>query len=259
VNKHKGNSCLATRIQVIAGDVKTKNLLTSFNVVLNGMKNLSNQAALPNKIHFSINFPGRYNVQNALAAIGVGLSQKLSLETIARGLAKTQPVPGRSEFIDEGQPFRVLIDFALTPDSLQKLYDEVVTPIAKGKIIALFGSCGDRDRAKRPIMGQIAGKIADLVIITNDEPYHEDPQKIIDEIFAGVLAAGKTEGKNAFRIFDRGEAIDFAFSRARKDDIVVITGMGAETTMVVGDKHIPWNEREIVRAKLKQLVRQQKA
>jgi len=234
---------------IVAENITTTGLQTTFSVKTN-LSNLSNLTNWSN-LTFSINFPGKYNVQNALAAICVGLSQNINLATIAKGLKNTQPVPGRAEFIEAGQNFKVMIDYAVTPDSLQKLFYEVIKPLKPKKVIWVFGSCGERDKEKRPLMGKIVGSVADIVIVTNEDPYNENPQTIIDAVFAGVLASGKTESKNAFRIFDRGEAMDLAFSRAKKDDIVVITGKGAETTMAVGKKRIPWDERKIVNTKLR--------
>lgn len=203
----------------------------------------------------NLSLPGKFNVYNGLAAATICLSQNLDIAVIKKGLEATHIVPGRMEKIDEGQDFTVIVDYAHTPDALKKLY-EAVGPLAKGKIIAVFGACGDRDRIKRPLMGAIAGKEADIVIITNEDPYTELPRQIMEEVASGVPRGAdkenpKKEGENFWVIEDRGEAIKKALFLARKDDVVLITGKGNETSIVVGNKKIPWSDRE----KVKELLR----
>lgn len=199
-----------------------------------------------NCTNFVLNLPGLFNVENALAAICVGLSENISLEDISKALQKIQNVPGRMEYIENSKNIDVIVDFALTPNALEKLYTlfkNIKKPEAK--IIAVFGSCGERDRGKRPIMGKIVSQFADYIIVTNDEPYHEDPARIIEEIVGGI--EGKIEGETFWRIPDRREAIKKALEIASSGDIVSITGMGSEESMVVGDKKIPWDDRKVVR------------
>jgi len=210
------------------------------------------------KILVKLNLPGRFNIQNALAAAAFCLSQGVPLQTIKSGLEKVQGVAGRMEKIDEGQNFTVLIDYAHTPDAIQKIYDTLI-PIKKGRLIHVFGACGDRDRTKRPIMGALAGRYADVVILTNEDPYTEDPQRIIQEIARGVPQGrekdqeSKKEGFNFWKILDREEAIKKALSIAKKDDLVLITGKGAEQAIVVGDKKIPWDDRAVTRRLLREI------
>jgi UDP-N-acetylmuramoyl-L-alanyl-D-glutamate--2,6-diaminopimelate ligase len=210
------------------------------------------------KILVKLKIPGRFNIHNALAAAATALSQGIDKKTIKAGLEKVEGVAGRMERIEEGQKFTVLIDYAHTPDALQKIYETLI-PIKKGRLIHVFGACGDRDKTKRPIMGALAGRYADFVIITNEDPYTEDPQKIIDQVAMGVpRGRGKKEeakkpGINFWKILDRREAIKKALQLAEKDDVVLITGKGAEQAIVVDSKKIPWDDRKVTRELLKEL------
>jgi UDP-N-acetylmuramoyl-L-alanyl-D-glutamate--2,6-diaminopimelate ligase len=201
---------------------------------------------------FFLNIPGEFNIENALAATCVGLSQGISLENISGALAKIKGVPGRMERIENNRNFEIIVDYAVTPDSLEKLYN-YLDGIKKenSKIIAVFGSCGERDRGKRTIMGEIVAKKSDYAIVTNEDPYHEDPQQIIDEVFEGVEKY-KKENENSWRILDRREAIKKALQIAKPGDIVVVTGKGAEETMAIGDKRIPWNDPKVIREVLRE-------
>jgi UDP-N-acetylmuramoyl-L-alanyl-D-glutamate--2,6-diaminopimelate ligase len=203
---------------------------------------------------FKIHLLGEFNVYNALAAITVGLSQGLSLDTISSALEKVSGVPGRMEFINEGQNFKVLVDYAPEPASMGQLYKTVRGSgfVANGaKIIHVLGSAGGgRDKSRRPILGRLAAENSDYVIITNEDPYDENPEEIINQVAAG--AVGKIEGINLFKILDRGEAIAEALSLARGGDLVIITGKGSEQAICVADnKKIPWDDREKVREILK--------
>nr|MBP7822510.1 UDP-N-acetylmuramoyl-L-alanyl-D-glutamate--2,6-diaminopimelate ligase [Candidatus Moranbacteria bacterium] len=144
------------------------------------------------------------------------------------------------------------IDYAVTPDSLEKLYT-LVTNMRSGdaRIVSVFGSCGERDRGKRPIMGSIVSSYADILILTNEDPYYEDPEQILDEIERGI--SGKEKGKNYWRISDRREAIAQALKVARSGDWVIVTGKGAEETMAIGDTRLPWNERVVIEEELARL------
>jgi len=199
---------------------------------------------------FTLNIPGMFNVENALAATCVGLSEEIELETIKEALAKIKGVAGRMEAVENDLGLHILVDFALTPNALERLYSTLFqAKNPNSKIIAIFGSCGDRDRGKRPIMGEVVSKYADVVILTNDEPYHEKPEQIIEEIAVGIK--NKTEGQNFWKIIDRREAIKKALEIAQAVDIICITGMGNFETMVVGDKKIPWNDRKVIEEELR--------
>ncbi len=205
--------------------------------------------------NFKLNLLGEFNIENALAAISVAISENIDLETIAKALEKINLVPGRMERVINGKGINIIIDYAVTPDSLEKLY-ELIKSIRdnspeireNSKIIAVFGSCGERDRGKRPIMGEIVSKEADFVIVTNEDPYDEDPMQIINEVSKGIK--NRIEGNNFWKILDRREAIRKALELAKAGDFVVVTGKGAEETMAVGDKRIPWNDRKVIEEEL---------
>ncbi|MFA6255336.1 MAG: UDP-N-acetylmuramyl-tripeptide synthetase [Patescibacteria group bacterium] len=202
---------------------------------------------------FEFKLFGQHNIYNSLAAITIGLSQGLSLASMAKSLGTIEGIPGRIEFISEGQAFKIIVDYAYEPKAVGALYD-IVKLIPHQKVIQVLGSTGGgRDIARRPKLGQLAGQKADLVIVTNEDPYDDDPQTIIDQVAAGAIEEGKIINQNLFKILDRREAISKALSLAGPDDLVLITGKGCEQAMVVGDKNIPWDDRAIVREELKKL------
>ena len=234
---------------------------------------------------FQINLPGEFNVENALAATCVGISQGISLEKISKALETMKGVPGRMERIENDRGLEIIVDYAVTPDSLEKLYN-YINGLKKenAKVIAVFGSCGERDRGKRPIMGEIVARQVDFCIVTNEDPYNENPQKIIDEVFAGVVGINfdkinpanqgstfpladesanssrsnlRVEGVNCWRILGRREAIKKALQIARPEDIVVVTGKGAEETMAIGDERIPWNDPRVIREVLSERMKEE--
>ncbi|MBP6889578.1 MAG: UDP-N-acetylmuramoyl-L-alanyl-D-glutamate--2,6-diaminopimelate ligase [Candidatus Moranbacteria bacterium] len=202
---------------------------------------------------FHIHLPGRYNVENALASLAVARLLEIDLGIAGQALDEIVGIPGRMEFISNVQGFHILIDYAVTPDSLEKLYTLVASMRLEGaRIIAVFGSCGERDRSKRPIMGSLVSSVADIVILTNEDPYYEDPEQILDEIEGGIT--GKEKGKNYWRIPDRREAISQALKMARSGDWIVVTGKGAEESMAIGDLRLPWNERSVIEEELRNRV-----
>lgn len=199
-------------------------------------------------VTFKLNLPGKFNIENALASICVGISQGISMNKIKKQLEQIKNIPGRMEFIENNRGLNVIVDYALTPDSMEKLGEMMkeVKRRNKSKLIWVFGSCGDRDRGKRPIMGGIVEKYADLIITTNEDPYTEDPIQIIEEIEKGIK-----NKKKLVRIENRKKALKEAFSRARKGDIVLVTGKGAEENMMVGKEKIKWNDRRVIEMILK--------
>lgn len=194
----------------------------------------------------SLQIPGEFNRMNALTAVGCGIGCGISVGDALEALSTFRGIPGRMEAIDEGQPFKVYIDFTVTP----KAYESTLSALkaeCTGRLIVLAGSCGDRMKEKRPLVGKIVSTYADIAIITNEDPYTEDPRSIIDAVWNG-MDHGKIE---AHKIFDRREAIAFALKEAKPGDTVVFCGKGSDTTMWVATGQVPWNERQIVRDILK--------
>jgi UDP-N-acetylmuramoyl-L-alanyl-D-glutamate--2,6-diaminopimelate ligase len=188
-----------------------------------------------------VNIPGRFSVYNALAAIGVCGLLGVSPGAMKAGLEKVQ-VPGRAELVDTGRDFSVMIDYAHTPDSLDNILT-TVKDYAPGRVVSLFGCGGDRDRTKRPMMGEISGRLADLTIITSDNPRTEEPSAIVGDIEEGIR---RTDGKYVV-IVDRREAIKYALENARPGDVIVLAGKGHETYQTFRDKTVHFDEREVVR------------
>jgi UDP-N-acetylmuramoyl-L-alanyl-D-glutamate--2,6-diaminopimelate ligase len=208
---------------------------------------------------FNLNLMGEFNIENALVAICVGMSQKIDLNLTSQALSEIKKIPGRMDYVKNDLGLRIIIDYALTPDSMEKL-GKLITSIKnqgnsenKPKVIWVFGSCGERDRGKRPMMGKIVSQHADFLIVTNEDPYHESPQGIIDEVFGGVK--NKTENEDAWRIMSRRRAIKKALELAQKGDIILVTGKGAEETMAMGKRRIPWNDKKVVEEILKDVAK----
>jgi len=200
-------------------------------------------------IQVKLALPGRYNVYNALAALAVGLSQGLPTEAIQRGLASVQSITGRMEPVEAGQDFQVFIDFAHTPAALEEAL-KLCRTMAHGRVIVVFGCAGLRDRGKRPLMGESAGRLADVVVITAEDPRTEDLDDIMAQISVGCERAGRQEGRDYWRVGDRGEAIDFAIHEARRGDLVLITGKGHERSMCFGETELPWSDHQAAREAL---------
>ena len=205
------------------------------------------------KYNIRINIPGEFNISNSLAAIAVGREIGLSKSQIEKGIAALKSVEGRMAIVDEGQPFRLIIDFASTPDAFDRLLSSV-RPLTKGKLITLFGSAGRRDESKRAVQGQIAGKYSDEVIVTEEDDRDVDGNLIMKQIADGAKKTGKVMDKNLFLVHDREEAINFAVSRAKKpEDTVVLLGKGHEKTIESADGARAWNEDEVARKALRKL------
>jgi len=191
---------------------------------------------------------GLYNVSNCLGAMAAARSVGVDDEAIAAGIAELAGVPGRLEPVEAGQPFALLVDYAHTPDSLENVLRATRT-LASGRVIVVFGCGGDRDRGKRPLMGGVATHLADLTILTSDNPRSEDPAAIIFEIEPGARAGG-----GAYRVEpDRRAAIHAAVEEARAGDVVVIAGKGHETGQEFRDRTIPFDDRTVAREELRAL------
>ena len=187
-----------------------------------------------------VGIPGRFSVYNSLAAIDVATKLGCSVESIKEALLEVR-VPGRSELVNNSKDLTIMIDYAHSPESLENILSAVKS-YTRGRVISLFGCGGDRDNRKRPIMGEISGKIADFTIITSDNPRTEDPEKIVEQIENGIK---KTKGKYVC-IVDRIEAIKYAINMASKKDIIVLAGKGHEPYQEINGKKFPFDERIIV-------------
>ena len=195
------------------------------------------------KIEIRSRLVGRFNVYNILAAVGAGVALDLPRDVIASGISQLSSVPGRFERVEAGQPFLVVVDFAHTDDALRNLLATAKELNPAGRIITLFGCGGDRDRTKRPLMGEAAGRASDIVVLTSDNPRSEDPLLIINDAVVGVQRTG-----TKFLVEpDRERAIELALDQARSGDIVLLAGKGHETSQVLRDRTINFDDREIAR------------
>jgi UDP-N-acetylmuramoyl-L-alanyl-D-glutamate--2,6-diaminopimelate ligase len=186
---------------------------------------------------------GRFNVENLLAALGACLALGLEVDGVARALSGLRGVPGRMERVDAGQDFVVLVDYAHTDDALRNLL-ETVRALEPRRVITLFGCGGDRDRTKRPLMGAVAARLSDAVVVTSDNPRSEPPEAIIEEILRGLNGGRRAE---RHVVVDRREAIGRALELAGPGDVVVLAGKGHETYQVLRDRSVPFDDREVAR------------
>lgn len=202
-------------------------------------------------LDISVNLLGAFNRRNLLAALSAGTGSGLTTEKMKAGLESITGVPGRLERIDAGQNFTVIVDYAFEPKAVEKLY-ETVDALPHKRIIHILGSAGGgRDKARRPILGALAGKHADIAIVTDEDPYDEDPLRIMTEVAIGAENAGKKSELNLFTVPDRREAIRKAFSLAKEGDIVLITGKGSEQAICrAHGKKEGWDDRSVAREEL---------
>ncbi len=198
--------------------------------------------------------PGEYNVFNMAAAASICYVLGVSMSDIKNGIASLEGIPGRFERAAKDETYEVIVDYAHTPDALEKLL-EATRNITKKRIILVFGACGDRDALKRPIMGKIAAKLADEIILTDEESYNEDPDKIRRDIYAGIEESKATN--KTTEIADRREAIRHALNIAKKDDTILITGMGHEQFRIINGEKLPWNDTNIVREIISEKIKKQ--
>ncbi len=216
--------------EVLAKDITITNSYVDFKVKLTDRNE-----------RVKVGIPGRFSVYNALAAICVAKKIGISSESIKEALL-TVRVPGRSELVDNKKELTIMIDYAHSPESLQNIL-QAVKSYTRGKVISVFGCGGDRDTGKRPLMGEISGKIADYTIITSDNPRTEEPEKIVKQIEEGIQ---KTSGKYEMEV-DRVKAIEKAIKMANKNDIIVLAGKGHEPYQEINGKKYPFDERIIVK------------
>ena len=198
------------------------------------------------ELEIATNLPGEFNIYNMTAAAAGAYLLGISLKDIQEGIANLEGVSGRFEYTTPGLPFDTIVDYAHTPDALEKLLKSA-KEISKNRTILVFGACGDRDREKRPIMGKIAQDLADRIIITDEENYTEDATQIRGEIISGISKKNDKLPANIQEIPDRKEAIRKALQIAGKGDIVLITGLGHEVYRVINGEKTPWNDTQIVR------------
>jgi UDP-N-acetylmuramoyl-L-alanyl-D-glutamate--2,6-diaminopimelate ligase len=192
---------------------------------------------------------GAFNVANALAALTAAVELGVDEDTALAGLAAAPPVPGRFESVEAGQPFRLIVDFAHTPDGIEQVLRAARGVAGANRVLIVFGAGGDKDREKRPMMGEAAARLADVVVVTSDNPRSEDPQAIADAVMAG--AAG---GPAVVRVeLDRRAAIESAAADARPGDVVVVAGKGHETTQTIGAESLPFDDRDVARQVLERL------
>ncbi len=237
----------ATTYGINSGDVVAK------NIKLSSSGSTYDTQIENDSYKVKVNIAGEFNVYNSLAAITVGRKLGLTIEQIEKGIDALKFVEGRMNAIDEGQKFKVVVDFASTPDGFEKFFGSV-RPLVKGKLVAVFGSAGRRDETKRAQQGIIAGKYADVVVVTEEDDRDDDSAKILEQISEGARKSGKKDSETLFKIGNREEAIGFAMTLVSSaDDMVVLLGKGHEKTIERADGEYPWNESEVARAALQAL------
>jgi UDP-N-acetylmuramoyl-L-alanyl-D-glutamate--2,6-diaminopimelate ligase len=190
---------------------------------------------------------GEFNVANAVCAAGIAVAAQISISEIAQALMTAPPIPGRMARVDAGQPFTVVVDYAHTPDAMEKVLTLLRCLHPGGRIIVVFGSAGDRDVEKRPLQGAVAARLADICVVTSEDPRFEDAEAIIEQIATGAESSGAQEGVTLFRRTDRREAIQLAFELARAKDCVLLAGKGHEASIIWGREKLPWNEAAVAR------------
>lgn len=200
------------------------------------------------QILLNLKIKGHYNLQNALASYAALRTLGFKKASIIKSLNNFDGVIGRFEEIDMGQDFTAVVDFAHTPNALKNVLTSLRSELKseKNQLIALFGAAGRRDQSKRSLMGEVASKLADITVLTSEDPRDDDPTKIASDIAQGLKKHGKKEDKDFFIITDRGKAIQFAISLAKEGDVVGFFGKGHEKSMNVGNKELPWNEIRMV-------------
>ncbi|MFH1088406.1 MAG: UDP-N-acetylmuramoyl-L-alanyl-D-glutamate--2,6-diaminopimelate ligase [Patescibacteria group bacterium] len=201
-------------------------------------------------IDIKLRLLGKFNIYNTLAAASAAYALDIDIQTIQQGIESLWQIPGRMEYVPNNKNLDIVIDYAHTPDGFQKVF-EALRPLARGKIITVFGAAGDRDKTKRPILGQIASQFADEIILTEEDPGSENPGTIINQILPGINTTKFAIGKNMHIILDRKSAVQRALTHAKPNDLILLLAMGAQTVLTRKDKKIPYSEREVVQQILK--------
>ncbi len=224
-------------------------------VISSGLSQMTALVSLDG-MSFEVSTPlvGEFNAYNIAAACALAKSLGIGADVMKQGIEAVKNVPGRVELVKEGQDFDVMVDFAHSPDSLERLL-KAVSQVKKGRVIAVFGSAGNRDRLKRPVMGRIAAKLADISIITTDDPYGEDPVAIIREIENGFREAGAKPEKDYLKITERAEAIRRSIEMAKQNDIVVIAGRGHEKFQDIKGKKVEIDDKQVAKEAIREKLR----
>jgi len=225
------------------GDVRAKDVKTTTSGSSMMVKGLKSEFKL------KVNLPGSFNVYNALAAAVVGETLGLTDEQIVKGIGELKNVEGRMTTIDEGQDFSVIVDYAHTPGSFEKIFNEI-RPVTKGRLIVVFGSAGRRDESKRPLQGNAAGRLCDVVVVTEEDDRDQDGEQIMNQIAEGAERAGKVRNKDLFLIHDRARAIEKAIGLAKAGDTVLLLGKGHETSILTNFGKKDWDEMGVARKAL---------
>ncbi len=218
-------------------EIKIENIIKATDINISS----SGSSFKVNSTLFKSNLLGRFNISNALGAICIAMSQGVSLQTCEEALKKIVKIPGRMELVVSA-PFKILIDYAFTPNALEKAYKSVRESFSPSQMICVLGSCGGgRDKWKRPVLGEIATRYCDKIIVTNEDPYNENPLSIIEEVSAGA-------GSQVEKILDRREAINAAIKTAQPGDAIIITGKGSESSICLAEgKKIAWDDRKVAK------------
>lgn len=250
---HASSIIKATRGQVITYGLRNKAHYRAANWSLS-LRGSSFEVLTPEeKARVSLSLPGLHNIYNSLSALATAGAMGIDLRTAIEAIEGVHEVPGRLEAIEQGQPFDVFVDYAHSPDGLRAIL-ESVKPLCQGRLIVVFGCGGNRDQLKRPIMGAVAAKWSDFVIVTSDNPRKESPSQIASEIEKGLKESSKIRGDDYVIILDRYEAIQKALSMAQSQDVVIIAGKGHENYQIFEDRVIPFDDREAARQVLRQMM-----
>lgn len=250
VQRYAGNasvlrySASGADAELMATNVEHVGTGVSFDVVISN-----------NTCHVALSMPGEFNVANALCALGLAVACGIDLRDAAHALSAAAPIPGRMQPIDVGQKFSVIVDYAHTPESLTTILTLLREQHPDTRLIVVTGSAGERDTKKRPLQGAACARIADLTIITSEDPRNEDPDAIIEKIVMGAENAGAVRGESVLSMTDRRDAIRRAFELAQPGDYVLLAGKGHESSIIWGFEHVPWNEAAIAEELLREMLR----
>lgn len=240
------------RVSILDYGIDTSALVRAVDVQLHAHRTRFRVLLPTGDMQIETRLVGQFNVSNCLAAIASAYSLGVRPVDMVEGLAKVTGVTGRMESISEGQPFSVIVDYAHTPDSLEKVL-ATLRPLTTGKLLVVFGSAGERDVQKRPIMGRIAAQMTDFFVITDEDPRDEDREAILRDIAHGAESLGKHEGRDFLCIADRSQAIAAAFAHAQPGDTVLLAGKGHEQSIFMGKEKLPWDDRRVAREQIRML------